>query len=166
VISGGLAPGNAASDKMELGEFLAAALAHGSVQGADAIGFHAVSDVPFASGDDPTAGYLGRMRILIQELNDKLAAAGVSRPIDITELAYSSAGPTAYTEAQQAEALVSSYEVLRRTSALPLVLVSRLLDTGDGSKVQGFGVLRSNRSPKPSFCQLAAARGVAAPSGC
>jgi hypothetical protein len=166
VFSGGLAPGRKAPDKMEMGEFLAAALARGRIQAADAIGFHAVSDVPFKPSTDPTVGYLGRMRILIQELNDVLAAAGTAKPIAVTQLSYSSAGPRAYTEAQQAEALVSSYETLRRIAGIPIAIVEGLLDNGDGSKVSGFGVLRSNRSPKPAFCQLAAARGVSPPSGC
>jgi hypothetical protein len=46
------------------------------------------------------------------------------------------------------------------------VIVSRLLDNGDGSKVQGFGVLRADRSRKPAYCDLARARGVANPPGC
>jgi hypothetical protein len=46
------------------------------------------------------------------------------------------------------------------------VIVSRLLDNGDGSKVQGFGVLRSNGAKKLAYCELAAARGVPKPGGC
>jgi hypothetical protein len=56
--------------------------------------------------------------------------------------------------------------LVRRIVEVPLVIVARLLDNGDGSKVQGFGVLRSDRSPKPAYCELAAARGVATPPGC
>jgi hypothetical protein len=166
VFSGGLAPGSQSPDKLEMGEFLAQAVARGGIQAADAIGFHAVADVPFAPGSDPTGGYLGRLRIQIQELDDVLAEAGLERPIAVTQLSYSTAGPGAYTEAQQAEALVSSYEVLRRIAGIPIVIVSKLLDPGDGSKVSGFGVLRGDRVPKPAFCALAAARGVPPPSGC
>jgi len=163
VISGGLAPGSAAADKVEAGTFLTQALAHSGIKSATAIGLDAVPDVSFASGSDPTAGYLGRIRILIAELEAAEAAAGANRPVGITELAFSTPG---YTEAQQAEALVSSYQMLRRVAGVPFVIVSKLLDTGDGSKIQGFGVLHSNRSPKPAYCQLAAARGVPTPSGC
>ena len=163
VISGGLAPGAAASDKVEAGKFLAQALARGGIKSAAAIGLDAVPDVPFKSGSDPTAGYLGRIRILIQTLETAEAAAGASAPIGITELAFSTPG---YSEAQQAEALVSSYQMLRRVAGIPFVIVSKLLDTGDGTKVQGFGVLHSNRSPKPAYCQLATARGVPKPPGC
>ena len=84
----------------------------------------------------------------------------------MTQLSYSTSGPRAYTEAQQADALVSSYETLRRIAGIPIVIVEGLLDNGDGSKVSGFGVLHNNRSPKPAFCQLAAARGAPRPSGC
>ena len=166
VYSGGLSPGRAAADQQPMDQFLSQALAAGGIEGADAIGFHAVADVPFTPGNDPTEGYLGRMRINIEALNSELADANVTLPIAITQLAYSTAGPRAYTDEQQAEALVSSYEVLRRIADVPIVLVSRLLDNGDGSKVQGFGVVRSNGSKKPAYCELAKARGAPTPPGC
>jgi polysaccharide biosynthesis protein PslG len=165
VYSGGLAPGSAAADKIEFGAFLSQALDAGGVQRADAIGFHAVTETPFTPGDQPTKGYLGRLRIQLQTMNTALADHQTSKPIVLTQLSYSSA-PGFYTEAQQAEALVSSYEVARRIATVPLVIVSRLFDNGGGSKVQGFGVLRSDRAPKPAYCELAAARGVATPPGC
>jgi hypothetical protein len=165
VYSGGLAPGGASADKIEFGTFLSQALDAGGIQGADAIAFHAVTDTPFKPGNQLTKGYLGRLRIQLQEMSTALADHNAPNPIVLTQLSYSSA-PGFYTEAQQAEALVSSYELVRRIVGVPLVIVSRLLDNGDGSKVQGFGVLRSNRSPKPAYCELAAARGVAAPPGC
>jgi hypothetical protein len=165
VYSGGLAPGRAAPDKIEFGSFLSQALDAGGIQGADAIGFHAVTETPFTPGDQPTKGYLGRLRIQVQTMNTALADHKTSKPIVLTQLSYSSA-PGFYTEAQQAEALVSSYELVGRIIEVPVVITSRLLDNGDGSKVQGFGVLRSARSPKPAYCVLAAARGVAAPPGC
>jgi polysaccharide biosynthesis protein PslG len=165
VYSGGLAPGSAAGDKIEFGSFLSQALDAGGVQGADAIGFHAVTETPFTPGDQLTNGYLGRLRAQLQTMNTALADHGTSKPIVLTQLSYSSA-PGFYTEAQQAEALVSSYELVGRIVEVPVVIVARLLDNGDGSKVQGFGVLRSDRSPKPAYCDLAAARGVATPPGC
>ena len=165
VYSGGLAPGMADPDKIEYGSFLSQALDAGGIQGADAIAFHAVTETPFTPGDDPTAGYLGRLRIQAQTLKAALAAHGVPKPLVFTQLSYST-GPGEFTEAQQGEALVSSYEVLRRIADVPLVIVSKLLDNGDGSKVQGFGVLRPDRTPKAAYCGLAAARGVPAPPGC
>ena len=166
VYSGGLLPGRGASDRVEMDQFLSQALAAGGIEGADAIGFHAVADVPFTPGDDPTKGYLGRMRINIEALNSELADANLPRPIAITELAFSTAGPGRYTDEQQAEALVSSYEVLGRIADVPIVLVSRLLDNGDGSKAQGSGVVRSDGSKKPAYCELAKARGAPTPPGC
>ena len=134
---------------------------------ADAVAFHAVTEVPFKPGADPTQRYLGRLRIQTQTLKTALAAHGLTRPIVFTQLSYSTGAATfPYTEPQQAEALVSSYEVLRRIADVPLVIVSRLFDNGDGSKVQGFGVVRADGSRKPAYCQLAAARGVPTPPGC
>jgi hypothetical protein len=166
VFAGGLAPGAASPDKQEFGSFLEDALAAGGIQRADAIGFHAVTAVPFAPGNDPSGGYLGRLRIQLQTLNSALAAAGIAKPLSITQLSYSTNGADGYTDAQQAEALVSSLGVLQRIANVSVVVVSRLLDNGDGSKVQGFGVVRANRSKKPAYCQLAAARGVPTPAGC
>ena len=166
VYSGGLLPGGGAADRVEMDQFLSQALAAGGIEEADAIGFHAVADVPFKPGNDPTKGYLGRMRINIQALVSELADANVTRPIAITGLAFSTAGPGRYTDDQQAEALVSSYEVLRRIGDVPIVLVSRLLDNGDGSKAQGSGVVRSDGSKKPAYCELAKARGAPTPPGC
>jgi hypothetical protein len=165
VWTGGLAPGMASPEKIEYPIFLSQALDAGGIQSADAIAFHAVTEVPFKPGDDPTQGYLGRLRIQAQYLQTALAAHGVSKPIVFTQLSYST-GPGEYTEAQQAEALVSSYQLTRVMPGVAAVVVSRLLDNGDGSKVAGFGVLHSDRSPKPAYCQLAAARGVATPPAC
>ena len=166
VYSGGLLPGRGGADRQEMGKFLSQALSAGGIEGADAIGFNAVADVPFKPGQDPTKGYLGRMRINIEALDSELADAKASRPIAITELAFSTAGPNRYTDDQQAEALVSSYEVLRRIADVPIVLVSRLLDNGDGSTGQGSGVVRSDGSKKPAYCELAGARGAPTPPGC
>ena len=166
MITGGLAPGEAASTKLEYGEFLAQALERGGIETADAIGFDAVTTTPFTPPSDPTAGYLGRLRVQVQELHARLAAAGRSLPIAIAELAYSTSGPDAYTEEQQAQALVSSLGVLRRIPDVNLAIVSRLYDNGDGSKVSGFGVLRPSGATKPAYCELAAANGVAKPPGC
>ena len=56
--------------------------------------------------------------------------------------------------------------MLRRIPDVNLAIVSRLYDNGDGSKVSGFGVLRPSGAPKPAYCELAAANGVAKPPGC
>ena len=165
VYTGGLAPGMASPNKLEYGKFLSKALDAGGVRRADAIAFHAVAEVPFRSPNDPTRGYLGRLRIQIQSLQRALATHHVSRPIVLTQLSYST-GPGEYTEQQQAAALVSSYELVGRLGGVDAAIVSRLLDNGDGSKVAGFGVLHPDRSPKAAYCQLAAAREVPKPAGC
>ena len=59
VYSGGLVPGKSAADRHQMDHFLSEALAAGGVEAADAIGFHAVADVPFKPGHDPTKGYSG-----------------------------------------------------------------------------------------------------------
>lgn len=165
VWTGGLAPGVAADVKYDYPVFIRQAFDAGGIASADAIGFHAVTEVPFKPGDDPTQGYLGRLRIQIRHLQDAAAEHGFSIPVVLTQLSYSS-GPGEYTEAEQAEALVSSYEVTKRIAGVTNVIVSRLLDSGEGTKVSGFGVLRSDRSRKPAYCQLAAARAVPTPPGC
>ena len=166
LITGGLAPGEADPNRLVYGDFLAEALQHGGIETADAIGFDAVTSTPFTSPDDPTAGYLGRLRVQLQDLRSRLAAAGQQRPIAITELAYSTTGDNAYTEDQQAAALDSSYGILRRIPNVSLAIVTRLFDNGDGSKVSGFGVLRPNGSPKTAYCRLAATVGAPKPNGC
>ena len=152
VTSGGLAPGAASPDKLVFDEFIRQAVAAGGITKAAGIGFHAVTDVPFAPGNDPTGGYLGRLRIQVKEIQDALATGGSAQPILLTQLSYSTAD---YTEAQQAEALTSSLAVASKLANVTTVIVSRLLDNGDGSKVAGFGVLNPNGSPKLAYCQLA-----------
>jgi hypothetical protein len=167
VYTGGLAPGEASPDKYFYGRFIADALDAGGVQHADVIAFHAVTEVPYKAGEDPTESYLGRLRIQAEWLRSAIAEHGLSMPIAFTQLSYSTGDATyPYTEAQQAEALTASYELTRYIPDAESVIVSHLYDAGDGSKVEGFGVLRADRSPKPAYCELARARGVSAPPGC
>ena len=161
VTSGGLAPGAASPDKLVFDEFIRQAVAAGGITKAAGIGFHAVTEVPFSSGNDPTTGYLGRLRIQVQQIQDALATGGSTQPIVLTQLSYST---VSYTEVQQAEALTSSLALASRLAGIPTVIVSRLLDNGDGSKVSGFGVLNANGSPKPAYCQLATQ--VGSPGAC
>jgi hypothetical protein len=93
---------------------------------------------------------------------------GLSLPIAFTQLSYSTGEATyPYTEAQQGEALAASYELIRHIPSAESVIVSRLYDNGDGSKIEGFGVLHADHSPKPAYCELAEARGVSSPPpGC
>jgi hypothetical protein len=167
VWTGGLAPGVASSDKYYYGRFISQALDAGGVQHADGIAFHAVTEVPYQPGRNPTKSYLGRLRIQAEAMRSAIRKHGLSMPIAFTQLSYSTGDATyPYTEAQQAEALTASYEVIRKIPDTQFAIVSHLYDQGDGSKVEGFGVLRPDRSPKPAYCQLAAARGVSPPSGC
>jgi hypothetical protein len=167
VYAGGLAPGEASSDKYFYGQFISDALDAGGVQHADVIAFHAVTEVPYQPGQDPTESYLGRLRIQAEALLSAIADHGLSMPIAFTQLSYSTGDATyPYTEAQQAEALTASYELIRNIPGTESVIVSRLLDNGDGSKVEGFGVLHADLSPKPAYCELAEARGAKSPPGC
>ena len=84
-----------------------------------------------SAGSDPGRGDPGRAR-------DAAARRSRSRS---TQLSYSTLD---YTEAQQAEALTSSLALASKLAGVPTVIVSRLLDNGDGSKVSGFGVLNPN----------------------
>ncbi len=167
VYAGGLSPGQASPDKYYYGDYISAALDAGGIQHADAVAFHAVTEVRYQSGMDPTRSYLGRLRIQAQALRSALAEQGLSMPIAFTQLSYSTGAATyPYTEGQQAEALAASYDLTRFIPDAESVVVSRLLDNGDGSKISGFGVLRADGSPKPAYCELAEARGIASPRGC
>jgi hypothetical protein len=167
VYSGGLAPGDASSDKYFYGKFIDDALDAGGVQHADAITFHAVTEVPYQPGKDPTESYLGRLRIQAEWLLKAIRDHGLTLPIAFTQLSYSTGEATyPYTEAQQGEALAASYDLIRHIPDAESVIVSRLYDNGDGSKIEGFGVLHADHTPKPAYCDLAAARGVAPPPGC
>jgi hypothetical protein len=167
VYAGGLAPGMASSDKYYYGDFISDALDAGGIQHADAVAFHAVTEVPYQPGMDPTESYLGRLRIQTEALRSALAAHGVSMPIAFTQLSYSTGAATyPYSEDQQGEALAASYDLIRSLPDTESVIVSRLFDDGDGSKVSGFGVLRADGTPKPAYCELAQARGIASPPGC
>lgn len=165
--SGGLAPGDASSDKYFYGTYIDDALDAGGVQHADAITFHAVTEVPYQPGKDPTQSYLGRLRIQAEWLLKGIREHGLSVPIAFTQLSYSTGDATyPYTEAQQGEALTASYDLIRHIPGAESVIVSRLYDNEDGSKVEGFGVLHADRSPKPAYCELAEARGVSSAPGC
>jgi hypothetical protein len=167
VYSGGLAPGDASSDKYFYGKYISDALDAGGVQHADAITFHAVTEVPYQPGKDPTESYLGRLRIQAEWLLSAIQAHGLALPIAFTQLSYSTGEATyPYTEAQQGEALAASYELIRHIPDAESVIVSRLYDNGDGTKVEGFGVLHADHSPKPAYCDLAEARGVTSAPGC
>jgi hypothetical protein len=167
VYSGGLAPGEASSDKYPYYTYLSDALDAGGVQHSDAITFHAVTEVPYKPGKDPTDSYLGRLRIQAEWMLKEIRDHGLSLPIAFTQLSYSTGEATyPYTEAQQGEALAASYDLLRHIPDTESVIVSRLYDDGDGSKVEGFGVLHADHSPKPAYCELAQARGVSSQSGC
>lgn len=167
VYTGGLAPGEASPDKYYYGDFISDALDAGGVQHADVVAFHAVTEVPYKPGMNPTNSYLGRLRIQAEALRSAIRAHGLEMPIAFTQLSYSTGAATyPYTEPQQAEALTASYELIRNIPDTESVIVSRLYDNGDGSKVQGFGVLHADLSPKPAYCELARARGVSSPPGC
>jgi hypothetical protein len=167
VYSGGLAPGEASSDKYPYYKFVDDALDAGGLEKADAIAFHAVTEVPYKPGENPTNSYLGRLRIQAEWLLRAIRKHGLTTPIAFTQLSYSTGDATyPYTEAEQGEALTASYQLLREIPDVQSVIVSRLYDNGDGSKVEGFGVLHSDRSPKPAYCQLARARGVSSPPHC
>ena len=167
VYAGGLAPGDASADKYFYGRYISDALDAGGVQHADAIAFHAVTEIPYQPGKDPTASYLGRLRIQAEWLLSAVQSHGLSLPIAFTQLSYSTGDATyPYTEAQQGKALTASYDLIRHIPDAESVIVSRLYDDGDGTKVEGFGVLHADHSPKPAYCELAQARGVSSAPGC
>ena len=163
-LHGGLAPGMADPTSIEYGSFLSQALDAGEFQ-APTRRVPRGHRGPFSPGDDPTAGYLGRLRIQAQTLRAALAAHGVTKPLVFTQLSYSTGAASSPRRSRERRS--SQLRSAAANRRRPAVIVSQLLDNGDGSKVQGFGVLRPDRTPKTAYCRLAAApRGSRQPPGC
>ncbi len=166
VISGGLFP-SAVSGSFATAdsEFLEAMLAAGAAESLDGIGAH-----PYPTGDGTGAissEYrlvnmelaLARLRSVRDEHGDD------SIPIWITEMGLSTesaAGfPAAAAEAEQSELLLEMIETVDASPDVPVALVHRLTDVEPGSSPSsleqvesGFGVFRSDGSPKPAACEL------------
>ncbi len=158
VIMAGLVPlqgTNYATMKDE--EFLRRAYETGGPQLADAIAAHPYPSVPYK--DD----YLGKIRSILFRYRRVMSEFGdLARPLWVTEVGFSTAGEKPYTEEQQATALTKAYEQFLRINNLPVVIYHRFVDeseTHSADPESGYGVVRSDGTPKPAYCAIAAARG-------
>ena len=159
VIAAGLAPHRGSNEAgIDYETFLRQAYETGGPQLADAIGAH-----PYAL-TTPRKDYLAKVRAaLFRYLRVMTEFGDHAKPIWITEVGYSTEGEDeGFSYPQQAKALTSTYEMLRRVANLPVVLFHRLTDQpGDtGIKEEGYGVMEADGTAKPAYCAIAANRGM------
>jgi hypothetical protein len=177
VIAGGLfsSPVSGAGGMAD-DQFLAAVYAAGGGDSMDAIGAH---PYPYEARPDgsPAPASLAVTRRALERLRTVRNAAGHRQtPIWVTELGVSSAaspGSTpASTERQQARLLLAMVHLAESQSDIPVLIIHRVIDvanaaaappTATGGPVApgletsadaGFGVFRSDGTPKPAACAL------------
>lgn len=147
VLFGGLVPDDlCGTGQYEFTQFLREADAAGAVAHYDGIALHPYS-VPFDRGD-----YRERVLGLIARVRKALPPKRSNLPIWITELGISTQGDEAVDELTQGQRLQVLYKLLARVPHLPVVVIHRLFDVpGTGGAENGFGLLRSDLSPKPAY---------------
>jgi hypothetical protein len=159
VVNAGLAPLTGdSSEGMSFDGFLEEAYKTGGPQHTDAIGMH-----PY-----PLSGYgtdwVEELRSNVYRHVDVMNEFGDgSKPLWITEIGVSNyAAPDGFTDPQQADALVTTYDVLVRIAGVQAILIHRFQDDpeGDHPMEWGYGVVDSDGNIKPGYCALAAVRGV------
>ncbi len=120
--------------------------------------FHAFADHPYWYGHDPAevsaAGPFGRIEMLRKRMNELGAN---TKPIFITEYGESTAacGEECIDEGTQATHLRQMIEAIvgRPDWGVKMLSVFQLIDRGTGSSDRelGFGLLREDGTPKPSY---------------
>jgi hypothetical protein len=130
-------------------QFLKAADAAGAVGHYDGIALHPYP-VPFGRTD-----YRERVLGLIAHVRKALPRKKEKLPIWITELGISTHGSQAVSEQMQAQRLPALYKLLARVPHLPVVVIHRLFDDPAAEAPEdGFGLLRSDLSPKPAYGKM------------
>jgi polysaccharide biosynthesis protein PslG len=151
VITGGLSP-HSDSDQNAVGfrNFLISLYEDGAAQKADAIGVH-----PYP-GVGPNADYLADVRVYLGKIQNVMGRYGdAQKPMWVTEYGVSTAGPDAFSEQGQADALVALYDMFRHIQSLPVVIVHRLVEAPLlPGREAGFGLVSQNLAPKPALCSL------------
>jgi hypothetical protein len=129
--------------------FLHSMYAAGAKGYMDAIGIHIYPTAGSAAGD---AGEEEQDLTALRAVRD--AAGDGSKPFWITELGESTAN---VNESQQATDLVAMIKDARADNDVAVVLIDRLIDPStDGGIDPGYGVFRSDGTPKPAACALSA----------
>jgi hypothetical protein len=154
VISGGF---NNAMDttgpRISLADFTGAVYALGGKDYMDAIGFH---PYPLSLDHRLLDISFKQVRDIRHNFNDD------AKPLWVTEVGLTTTDPNRpLTEAQQAGGLVDLYRTLRAMPDVKTIVFHTLIDVGNDpfDPETGYGVLRSDLSPKPAYCALAAAAG-------
>ena len=164
VVSAGLSPHADTDTSGSIGfrNFLIQMYKRGAAQKADAIGIHPYPGV--GPGDD----YLGDVRVYLGKVQNVMDRYGDgSRPLWATEFGASTAGDRAFSPEASGDAIVAMLEMFRRIRGIQVAIVHRFVEEPAlPGREAGFGVLNKNLSPKPAFCDLAAARAVAVPGVC
>jgi endo-1,4-beta-mannosidase len=162
VISGGLANASTTQDGTEsLVDFLTGIYDNGGKGYMDGIGFHPYGAIPTRTD------FVERSADRVRSVRD--SHGDVGKPLWATEFGLTTTGnpwPNVWTEQEQAEGLALHYKTLAAMPDVAGIYLHTLLEpegsrAGDGP---GFGVVRGDGTPKPSFCAVAAAR--AAGPGC
>lgn len=152
VLFGGIVPpGLCGPGEYGYAQFLRAADAAGAKGHYDGVALHPYP-VPFGRSDyrERMLGLIARVRKL---LKPKKGRATI--PIWITELGISTEGNESVDEQTQAQRLPALYRLLARVPHLPVVVIHRLFDApGSGGPENGFGLLRSDGSPKPAYGKM------------
>ena len=164
VVSAGLSPhaDTDTSGSMGFRDFLIQMYERGAATKADAIGIHPYPGV--GPGEDYLTDvrvYLGKVQNVMDRYNDG------SRPLWATEFGVSTAGDQAFSPDAAGTAVGELLEMFRRIRGIDLAIVHRLVeDPSLPGREGGFGVVNKNFTPKPSFCSLAAVRGIPLPGVC
>lgn len=149
VLFGGLVPEDlCGTGQFDYVQFLRDADAAGATGYYDGIALHPYP-VPFGRLDyrERVLGLIARVRKATKPEKGQPVL-----PIWITELGISTQGDEPVDELTQAQRLQALYKLLARVPHLPVVVIHRLFDVpGRGGAENGFGLLRSDLSPKPAY---------------
>ena len=140
VVYGGLAAVTTTSGgQMAYQSFLSATLSKGARGYFDAAAIH-----PYPTS---TTTYLNQVSTIINNVRTIVAA---KMPIWITEFGYPA---TSSSEALQATQITSTLNLLAHTRNVPVAIIHRMFDKEGTSQWAHFGLVRTDYSPKPSYCQ-------------
>jgi hypothetical protein len=153
--------------------FLRNAYAAGAKGAFDAIGVHPYTE-PGPGLPTPGTDRFRTQVSAIRAVRDGQGDRG--RPLWITELGFATGMPAQtkgvagaqpqVSEREQADGLIALYDAAARMPDVKLFLAYRIKDDADSPFERGFGVLRSDWTPKPAFCRLQARFGTGSAQGC
>jgi hypothetical protein len=165
VITGGFANEdvNATGGAVSLPEFTRGVYQHGGKNHMDALGFHTYAGGLFLGAGSVIERSLGRIRGVRDSFGDS------AKPLWITESGLSVTDPAIpLSETQQASGLAAVYRKLAAMRDVEAIVFHTLLSAnrGPAHPETGYGVLRTNGSPRPAFCAIARERGRSSPESC